>query len=128
MGSISSSKGGDVVVTVGLGFLVFVGLGVGVLRVGVGVGVGLAEVGTGVVGAAVLGATEVGVADGDVVIVGVADGVGSSLELLRAAHSAPAPNPSRMATTTAITIGARDGFWFPGSGSGAPAGGSCVVG
>ena len=94
--------------------------------------VGLA-VAVGVVGATVVGAAEVGVGRavvgvGERVTVGV--GVGSSLpELLRAAHSAPAPRPSATATSTATTMGHLEGLASScGGSSGGPDGGSCMVG
>ena len=102
----------------------------GDLLVGVSVGVGVTD------GACVVGGADVGawvVAVGDTVTDGVSLGVGlgegsGSEPPLRAAHNAPAPRPSRIASTTAMMIGVFDGPSFPGSGSGAPCGGMAVVG
>lgn len=118
--------GGPEVVSVGLGFLVFVGVGVGV---GVRVGVGLTVVGAIVVGATVVGVT--GEGDSVLLTVGLADGLSTgsgSSPLLNDAQSAPAASPSAIAATTAMMIGNLDGFLSLGSGSGPPAGGIAMVG
>ena len=141
MGSVSCSSGGPLVVTVGLGVLVLVTVGVGDAFVGVGVGatvvgrvvVGATVVGATVVGATVVGATVVGAAVvglGDLVrvAVGVGLGSGSLFELLRAAHNAPAPSPSRIARTTAMMIGFFEGLCSGCGSSGGPEGGICIVG
>lgn len=114
--------------------MVTVGAGVFVrVRVGVGVAVAVAD-GAVVVGATLVGAAVVGVADavrvGDAlrVTVGVAEGSWSFPELLRAAHSAPAPSPRAMATITATTMGQRDPDGCSSGSSGGPEGGSCMVG
>lgn len=112
----------------GLGVFVGVGVGVGLAGVGVAVAeVGAAEVGATVVGAAVVGAAVLRVGDADRVIVGVAVGSGS-LELLRDAHSAPAPRPNRIASSTATMIGSLDVFCSGSGSSGGPEGGICIVG
>jgi hypothetical protein len=113
-----------VTVTVGCGVRVAVRVGEAV----VGVGVGATVVGATVVGVTgTVGVAVVGVGEGLRVTVG--DGVGwSSPELLRAAHSAPAPRPMAMARTTASTIGHLEAEGSCSGSSGGPEGGSCIVG
>jgi hypothetical protein len=76
----------------------------------------------------VVGAAVVGVTDFERVAVGVGLGSGSLFELLRAAHRAPAPSPSRIATITAMTIGVLEGPPSDSGSSGGPEGGICIVG
>jgi len=106
-------------------------VGAGALVVGATV-VGARVVGACVVGATVVGATVVGawlVGDtvGDWVAVGDSVGSGASLPL-RAAHNAPAPRPSAIATITAMMIGALEDLGSSGGNSGSCAGGMAMVG
>lgn len=115
--------------------MVSVGLGVldGLAEVGAGaLVVGAAEVGAAVVGAYVVGGTVVGVLCvgdtlGEVVTTGDSVGPGASFPP-RAAHSAPAPRPSAIATITAMMIGALPDLGSSGGGSGSWAGGMAMVG